>query len=196
LENLKQDSQVLGNLGGPTLETERKLNALTQRIGKFNITMSPEELKAADSFDKIVNQISLTQSAPLANTDAGRFMTAHANPNLQMTQQAREGIIDMLQGNQDALDVTRKTWLAAVKNGASANSHYDFIQAFANEPLNQKTGAKFDPRVFQFNRMSRDNQQQFLRQIDPSELGQFENNYKEAIARKWVKPLKAQNANQ
>jgi|HubBroStandDraft_2_1064218.scaffolds.fasta_scaffold00063_12 hypothetical protein len=189
LENLKQDSSVLDNLGGPTLDVERKLNALTQRVGNFGITMSPDQMKAADSFSKIANQISLQQSQAFAGTDAGRMMTVHANPSLEMSRYGRDGVIDMLQGNQDAQDTMRNIWFQAKRNGAPSNSYYDFTQTLGNEPLNPKTGAKFDPRVFQFNRMSRDNQQKFLSQVGPSELPQFEANYKEAIARKWVKPL-------
>jgi hypothetical protein len=189
LENLKQDSAVLDNLGGPTIETERKLNALTQRVGGFGITMSPDQMRAADSFSKIANQISLQQSQSFAGTDAGRLMTVHANPTMEMSRYGREGVIDMLQGNQDAQDTTRNIWFQAKRNGAPSNSYYDFVQTLANEPLNARTGAKFDPRVFQINRMDRDNQQKFLSQVGPAELPQFEANYKEAIARKWVKPL-------
>jgi hypothetical protein len=194
LENLKQDSAVLDNLGGPTIETERKLNALTQRVGGFGITMSPDQMRAADSFSKIANQISLQQSQSFAGTDAGRLMTVHANPTMEMSRYGREGVIDMLQGNQDAQDTTRNIWFQAKRNGAPSNSYYDFVQTLANEPLNAKTGAKFDPRVFQFNRMDRDNQQKFLSQVGPAELPQFEANYKEAIARKWVKPLDTSNS--
>lgn len=196
LENLKQDSGVLDNLGGPSVDVERKLNALTQRIGNFGITMSPDQMRAADSFSKIANQISLNQSASFAGTDAGRLMTVHANPSLEMSKYGRDGVIDMLQGNQDARDLTRNMWFQAKKNGAPANSYYDFTQALGNEPLNPQTGAKFDPRVFQFNRMNRPNQQKFLSEIGHAELPQFESNYKEAIARGWVKPLKPADAAQ
>lgn len=195
LENLKQDSEVLDNLGGPTIDVERKLNALTTRLGNFGVTMTPEQMKAADSFSKIANQISLNQASAMAGTDAGRDMTLHANPSMEATRYGRDGVIDMLQGNQDAVDTTRKLWFQAKKNGAPASSYHDFVNTLGGEPLN-KSGAKFDPRVFQFNRMSRDNQQKFLGQVGPENIGQFESNYKEAIARGWVKPLKKADATQ
>jgi hypothetical protein len=209
LENLKQESQVLGpNFGGPTADFEIKANALTNRLGHFGITMSPDQMKAATSFQKITNQISLNQSSALAGTDAGRLMTVHANPSLEATPQGREGVIDQLQGNQDFVDKARDLWIKAKRNGAPANSHYDFMQSFGSEPLNAKKDPKTgeitnkdslayaDPRVFQFNRLSRENQQTFLKQVDPDELPQFERNFKEAIARGWVKPLKKPNADQ
>lgn len=182
LENLKADSKILENLGGPTIEVEKKLNSLTQRLGGFGVTMTPEQLKAADSFDKIANQISLNQSKLFHGSDAGLHTVVAANPNLGMAQYSRDGIIDMLQGNQDAIDTTRKLWMEAKKNGAPANSYDSFVHELS------KT---LDPRVFQFNRMSRANQQKFLSVMDPAELADFEQKYREGIERKWVKPLKA-----
>lgn len=181
LDNLKLDSKILENLGGPTVEVEKKLNSLTQRLGGFGVTMTPDQLKAADSFDKIANQISLNQSKLFHGSDAGLHTVVAANPNLGMAQYSRDGIIDMLQGNQDAIDVTRKLWLDAKKNGAPANSYDDFVHELSK---------KLDPRVFQFNRMSRENQQKFLSLMDPADLADFEEKYRESIARKWVKPLK------
>lgn len=182
LENLKQDSKVLENLGGPTFEVEKKLNQLTSRIGGFGVTMTPEQLKAGESFDKIANQISTSQAGNLgAATDAGRHMVVGANPSTSMSAFGREGVIDMLQGNQDAIDTTRKLWMDARAKGVPANSYDSFVHTLSQT---------MDPRVFQFNRLSRANQQTFLHQLGPAELPEFERKYQAAIDNKWVKPLK------
>lgn len=185
LENLRTDSKILDNLGGPTFEVEKKLNQLTARIGGFGVTMTPDQLKAGESFDKIVNGISLRQGQMFGNTDAGRSMTLGATPNTSMSKFGREGMIDMAQGNQDAVDAARRAWLQARANGATVKDHDLFMD---------RIGQEMDPRVFQFNRLSRDNQQKFLSQMDRSEIGEFEEKYKSAVARKWVKPLKAADA--
>lgn len=182
LENLKQDSKVLDNLGGPTFETEKKLNQLSSRIGGFGITMTPDQLKAGESFDKIANQISLNQSQFFHGSDAGLHTVVGANPSSSMSKFGREGVIDMLQGNQDAIDTTRKAWLKARANGAPASS-YDLFA--------ERMGETIDPRVFQFNRLNRDNQQKFLSQMNPEDIPAFEQRYTDAVSRKWVKPLKA-----
>ena len=182
LENLRTDSKILDNLGGPTFEVEKKLNQLSSRIGGFGITMTPDQLKAGESFDKIVNGISLRQGQMFGNTDAGRNMTLGATPNTSMSKFGREGMIDMAQGNQDAVDAARRAWLKARANGATVKDHDLFMD---------QIGQQMDPRVFQFNRLSRDNQQKFLSQMDHSDIGEFENKYKAAVANKWVKPLKA-----
>jgi hypothetical protein len=186
------------------LETESRLNALTQRLGNFGVTMTPEQLKAKDSFGKIVNQLSLGQGSLLANagnTDAARSMQLHANPNVEMTQASREGLIDMLQGNQDARDVLRNVWNAArnPKDGSTPvprNAFNDEIRDFTMNPLN-KDGAKFDPRVFQFNRMPPASRQAFINQMSPADALQFSKNAHEAVARGWISPItNANNAQQ
>lgn len=182
LDNLKQDSRVLENLGGPTFEVEKKLNQLTTRLGGFGVTMTPEQLKAGESFDKIANQISTSQAGNLgAATDAGRHMVVGANPSTSMSAYGREGVIDMLQGNQDAIDLTRKLWMDAKGKGVPANTYDNFVHNLSQT---------LDPRVFQFARMSRDNQQKFLHNMDPADVSDFEQKYKTAIEKKWVKPLK------
>lgn len=181
LENLRQESKVLGNVGGPTAETEKKVNQLLSRFGVEG-TMTKEQLGAAESFSKIANQISLNQSKLFHGSDAGLHTVVSANPSLEQSKYGREGIIDMLHGNQDAIDVTRKAWLAARANGAKPGDYDIFAE---------RMGQEVDPRVFQFNRLSRTNQQKFLSQMDPSDLKEFEDKYKNAISHKWVKPLKA-----
>lgn len=181
LENLRQESKVMGSVGGPTTDTEKKVNQIASRFG-FTVSMSPDQLKSVESFDKIANQISLNQSQFFHGSDAGLHTVVGANPSTSMSQFGREGVIDMLHGNQDAIDVTRKAWLAARANGA-APKDYDLFA--------ERMGQEIDPRVFQFNRLSRDNQQKFLSQMDPSDLRDFEDKFKNALTHKWVKPLKA-----
>lgn len=185
LENLKSESKILDNLGGPTFETEKKLNQLSSRLGGFGITMTPDQLKAGESFDKIANQISLNQSQSFHGSDAGLHTVVGANPSTSMSKFGREGVIDMLHGNQDAIDVTRKAWLKARANGAKPGD-YDLFA--------ERIGQEIDPRVFQFNRLNRDNQQKFLSQMDPSDLKEFEEKFKNSVDKKWVKPLKAADA--
>lgn len=188
LDNLKQESKVL-DIGGPTVEFEKKANQFLTRIGVPNLgTMTPDQLKSAEGFDKIANQISLNQSQFFHGSDAGLHTVVGANPSSSMSRYGREGVIDMLQGNQDAIDRARKIWLDARSKGAPVSSHDQFMD---------KLSEQLDPRVFQFNRMSRENQQKFLGQMDPEDLGDFEQKYQAAIAQKWVKPLKkASNAAQ
>lgn len=181
LENLRQLNKDIP-LAGPTAEWEKKINQVGSRLG-IGVTMTRDQLAKAEEFDKIANQVSLNQSRLFHGSDAGLHTVVAANPNIGMSRYGREGVIDMLQGNQDALDRTRQMWLEARKRGAPANSYNQFVNEAAKS---------IDPRVFQFNRMSRENQQKFLGDMDSADLPEFEAKYQEAIRRGWVKSLKRQ----
>jgi hypothetical protein len=181
LENLRQDSAVMGNLGGPSQDVEKKLNQLSTRVAGFGVTMSPDQLRASESFDKIASNIALNQAKMLGGTDSTRSMSVGATPNSGMSRYGRDGVIDMLQGNQDAVDAARQAWLDARSKGASAGSHDIFMN---------KISKVLDPRVFQFNRLSRDNQQKFYSQMPAAEIPAFEAKYEAGVKRGWVQPPK------
>jgi hypothetical protein len=182
LENLRQESAVMGNLGGPTQDVEKKLNQLSTRVAGFGVTMTPDQLRASESFDKIANQIALNQGKMLGGTDTARTMSVGATPSSGMSRYGRDGVIDMLQGNQDAVDAARDAWLEAKSNGAPAGSHDLFMH---------KLNKVLDPRVFQFARLDRNNQQKFISQMSPAEFAGFEKKYNAGVTRGWVPPLKA-----
>ena len=210
LENLKQDSKVLGNIQGPTTQFEKRANEVLARFGLSGLgTMTPEQLRAGESFDKIANNISLVQGQGFGNTDASRNMTVGANPSTSMSTYGREGVIDLLQGNQDTQDKARELYLDAKSHGMPASGHDIFLHELTKplekldakgNPVDFKAAGRWngglDPRIFQFNRLSRENQGKFLEQLDPEDRADFSNKYQAAIDRKWVKPLKkaAENA--
>jgi hypothetical protein len=181
LENLRQLSKDIP-LSGPGLaEGEKKLNQIASRLGLPG-TVTADQLSKAEEFDKIANQISLNQSTLFHGSDASLHTVVGANPSLSMSQIGREGVIGMLQGNQDAIDTARKAWLRARASGSVRAQDFDLFM--------DQVGQQLDPRVFQFNRMSKDNRQKFLDSIrEPDELKRFEDNYKTAVKNKWVPPL-------
>ena len=70
------------------------------------------------------------------------------------------------------------------------NAFNDEIRDFTMNPLN-KEGAKFDPRVFQFNRMPDPaSRQAFINQMTPEDAVQFSKNAHEAVARGWIPLIK------
>lgn len=178
LANLKTMSKVL-DIGGPTVQYEKKLGQLAQRFG-LPSTLTPDQLKSAEEFDKISNQIALNQGKALGGTDATRVLSVGSTPSSSMSRYGREGVINLLEGNQDFVDRARDQWLEARNNGVSASKHDQFMHAF---------GKNFDVRVFQFNRLDRANKQKFIDTLDPSEVPGFEQSYKNAAAHGWVEPL-------
>jgi hypothetical protein len=187
LENLLTDSKIMGpGASGPTFEIEKKWSQVANRLGipQFG-TMTAEQLKAGEGFDKIAGTIAARQAALIgASTDAGRHMTEHMNPSSAMSAAGRDAMTKLLLGNQDFVDAARNEWLQSRR---PANEHDQFMQEFIT---GDKKHAGADPRVFQFARFSKEEQQKFLHLLDPSEIDEFDRAYRDAIDRKWVKPLK------
>ena len=179
LANLKQMSKVL-DIGGPTVAYEKKFGQLAQRFG-LPSTLTLDQLKASEEFDKIANNIALSQGKALGGTDATRVLSVGSTPSSSMSRYGREGVISLLEGNQDYVDRAREQWLEARSNNTPASKHDQFMHSF---------GKNFDVRVFQFNRLDRANKQKFVDTLDRSEIPAFEQSYKNAAAHGWVDPLR------
>lgn len=180
LTNLQQDLRVLGTKSGPLLQTEKHVNTVLARFGA-NVTMSSEELAAADAADKIANQISTQQSKVLGgNTDQGRAMVLGSTPNTSMSAFGNENMSAMLLGNQDAIDTQRREWSKDKKaQNLPQNAYLDWQQ--------NTFFPKMNPRVFQFERLPRDAQQKFISQMTPAEAQQFDSDYQAAVKRGWIR---------
>src|SRR5262249_426391 len=140
LENLRTLSKDI-DIAGPTAEAEKKLNQLASRLG-LSLTVKPDQPGKAEEFDKIPNQITLNQSPLFPGSDASLHTVVGANPSLSMSKIGREGVISMLQGNQDAIDTARKAWLRARAPGDVRAQDFDVFM--------ERMGQELDPRVFQF----------------------------------------------
>lgn len=171
--NLLHDSRILGNFSGPTVEIEKRLNTLAQRLGvKEGFTLGSDKLAAAESFDKIVSQLASNQQKQMS--DAGLNISQAMNPSLAMSQVGREGVINMLRGNQDAVDRIRTE---ASKAKIPAGQYDQWMQTF---------GPQLDVRVFQFNRMNKDQKQKFLDTMAPEVAKEFATTYNSAAKKGWL----------
>lgn len=178
LQNLAAMSKTL-DIGGPTVKYEKALGQIAQRFG-LPSTLTPDQLASAEEFDKLTNTIALNQGKALGGTDAARVLSVGATPSTSMSRYGREGVIGLLQGNQDFIDHAREQWLAARSAGAPASQHDQFMQSF---------GKNYDVRVFQFARLNRDAQQKFINSLSPAEIPGFEQAYQNAEAHGWVPAL-------
>jgi hypothetical protein len=86
----------------------------------------------------------------------------------------------MLHGNADALAVKAREWNKARGSGVGPDKFYQWSDKFNRQ---------FDPRVFQFMRMSKDQQAALLRNVD--DKGEFEQHLIEADRNGWIKLPKA-----
>lgn len=183
---------------GPTAEIEKKANQLWQRfVPNSGITLSAKQLRATEEFDKIAEQVAGAQASAAHATDAYLRNAYGANPNIQMSKLGRTGVIHMLSGNLDAISQQRNEWMA-YKNGQidgrphADNEYRDWVYKFNNgiDPVTNKRdpSARFDPRVFQFARMSPQERQDYLGLLKEKPGGEFEQHLNYAIKRGWITP--------
>lgn len=176
LSNLKHYSTALEDFGGPTAEMEKSLNTLAIRAGlKDGVTLGKDKLAAAQEFTKITSQMASNQQKQMS--DAGLHISEASNPNLMMGQVGRNGVIDMLRGNRDALDRTEMEWAKARKAGWREDQHFDWASQFAN---------KMNVRVFQFNRMDKEAKQKFLNAMPPDQARDLAANYNDYKKNDWL----------
>jgi hypothetical protein len=176
LQNLKDLSKAFA-IGGPTAELEIRLAQVGQRLG-LPTTLTSKQLAAGEEFNKIANAFSVNQTKGFYGSDAALHAVVGSNPNLSTSALGREGVIDMLAGNQDAIDTLRNEWLKARQQGIPANAHDRWMNDAAKN---------IDPRLFQFNRLSPQGQRTFWGQLDPTEIPTFKAKYMAAVKNGWVK---------
>lgn len=173
LSNIKQYSKILKDFGGPTADLELKVGALANRIGiKDGITLGKTEQAAAEGFKKLVEQLAGNQQRQMS--DAGLSSAQAQNPSLMMSQWGREGVIDALRGNQDAINLARKEWL---KSKLPAQDFPRWREKF-NEDA--------DVRVFQFNRMDKEAQQKFINGMGKEEADAFRQKFYATRDKGWL----------
>ncbi len=182
---------------GPTAGLEKEISQLAQRFG-FRGTMTQEQLGATEGYAKIAGQL---QQQMAVNgfgavggghaTDAFLANAQSAMPNLQLSRLGRQGITHWLLGNNDAMMAMQQEWAKWI--GAHPNREGDYY-AWQNGQLPDADGkgfdiAKFDPRVFQYERMTPEEQGTFRSMIKGrGELTRFANNVKEYEQRGWIGP--------
>lgn len=136
--NMLTDLDRLGRMP-PGGERQIAVETFLQKLTGRNITMTPDEIAASNSFAKLSNILIGQQLAAMGGTDQRQQLFMGSNPNLDLSKLGNEQIIHMLQGNEDAIQAKARAWVKwSAKNGA------DTYQQFQDD-----FNRHFDPRVFQ-----------------------------------------------
>lgn len=178
LDNMADDLKILGDKVGPGAGLEKVANALSQRMTGFGITMSKEQVAAAEGFDKLGRQIAMAQAGALHATDQTLQTTLGANPNLDLSYLGNNGIINLLKGNADAIALKRSKWIEWRKAGNGPETYWEFSEKF---------NRNFDPRVFQFARMQKLQREKFLSRMDNDDKDSFERKLYDAQKKDWIR---------
>lgn len=182
-----QRKALLGNLkdlskkfdSGPGADLIRAGKSFANARTGVNL-FDPKTIAAQDEFKKQSVQLAQQQFAAIGGTGTdAKFNSAYeTSPNETLSNMSNEGIISLLQGNEDALNAKFDEWRAWRKAGHGPNTGPEFQQQF---------NKSFDPRVFQFKYLSPESRQQYLDNMDnDDDRRKFLRDIKAAKLRGWV----------
>lgn len=150
LTNLQSDLSNI-NLMGPGADKDKAINALAAKYTGYGIYMTPQQIAAADSFNKIATQIAMAQASQAGATDLQTVTAMGANPNLDMSKLSNEQILSRLQGNEDYIAAKNAAW-NKWQQTHNAGDYKNFSQWFAQQT---------SPVVFQHENMTASDAQHF-----------------------------------
>lgn len=133
-----------------------------------------------ENFAKMTSQFAQLQAQKLGITTNDKLSVAFAsNPNEVFTNLGNQGVIHVLQGNEDALQAKNNAWVAAQQQGARPEQHSQWVNNF-----NQN----FDPRVFWLQRMTPQERSVLFQGMSDADITKLRGNLRYAINQGWVNP--------
>lgn len=138
----------------------------------------PKSIASQEEFNKQSVQLAQQQFAAIGGTGTdAKFSSAfETSPNDALSQMGNKGIIRLLKGNEDALAAKYKAW-QSYKKAHGPDSYDDFSEEF---------NSSFDPRVFQFKYMDKDERQKYINRMDDDEYSKFVQDLHAAKKRGWT----------
>lgn len=136
----------------------------------------PNSIAAKESFDKIATTLA-DQGSALGGTDARLTAAIHSNPSSLLSRPGNRLVMQVLNGNEDAIAVKNKAW-QQYKSVHGPDSYGEFSTSF-NE--------NFEPRAFQLPYMTPAERQSMLANMTPAEQKQVLTAAHIAVQRGWIK---------
>src|ERR1035437_6899356 len=181
LENLNS----LGNeaVSGPSSDFEKRANALAQRLfpGK-GITLSTQQLANSEEYGKISEQLAGQQATAAHSTNAFLTNAYNTNPSLYLSKVGRQGITHMLQGNLDSVVAKNDAWNAYANGETDGQMHSPAEFTTWNRQFN----ANFNPRAFQYARMTPEERSNFRSTIPANQQQKFFNQIQDYQSKGWI----------
>ena len=165
LENLEGD---IGNFtAGPGADWTKVAKAWANRnILPSGMQFDPSSIASQEAFTKQAEQLAQQQFATIGGTgtDAKIGSAFKSNPNETLSAMGNKGIINLLKGNEDAIQAKNSAWQKWLAAGNPPQSYAQFAAQF-----NQN----FDPRMFQSQYMNKNDFVQMTKSMSPAELRDF-----------------------
>jgi hypothetical protein len=181
LENLNSLSDEA--ISGPSSDFEKRANALAQRLfpGK-GISLSTKQLASSEEYGKISEQLAGQQAVAAHSTNAFLTNAYNTNPNLYLSKVGRQGITHMLQGNLDSVVAKNNSWDAYANGETDGQRHSPAEFATWNRQFN----ADFNPRAFQYARMTPEERSNFRSTIPANQQQKFFNTIQNYQSKGWI----------
>src|ERR1035437_7285335 len=181
LENLNS----LGNeaVSGPSSDFEKRANALAQRLfpGK-GVTLSTQQLANSEEYGKISEQLAGQQATAAHSTNAFLTNAYNTNPSLYLSKVGRQGITHMLQGNLDSVVAKNDAWDSYANGESDGQMHSPAEFTTWNRQFN----ANFNPRAFQYARMTPEERSNFRSTIPANQQQKFFNQIQDYQSKGWI----------
>lgn len=184
-DQVPNSKAILGNLQGdlenfttgPGTESVAKLEKLVN--SNLGLKVDVEGLAAREKFNKLSAMLAQSQFQALGGTGTDKQLgsTELTSPNSDLSKLGNKGIIAMLKGNEDAINVKNQAW-QNYKQQNGAESYGSFSTEF---------NKSYDPRVFQSQYLTPEDNKKMISGMAKPEQKQFLNAYRTALSQGWVK---------
>ncbi len=141
--------------------------------------LDPKSVASQEQFNKQAAMLAQQQFGAIGGTGTdAKFNSAFTtSPNETLSQLGNKGIIQLLKGNEDAIQAKNKAWNVWRKENGP-DTYADFSQDFND---------KFDPRAFQFKYMTKTERNDYMKGMEPEERERFVHDLAHAHKQGWVK---------
>ena len=183
LNNLPTTGVTAGVLG-----TIRNAVASTGLFSQQTVDQIASIQSKQEQFEKFAALLQQAQLGALTGqaTDERQALTAASTPSILHTKLGNLGILNMLQGNQSALQVMGRAYQADVNSGRATPQNFDAWRNQFTQP--DANGARFDPRVFWMAQMDPRDQKTYGRGLTDRDAAQLRLNVQYAVQHGWIKP--------
>lgn len=171
---------------GPGSQNQAYWSAFANRnFGRFASLLpevqSPDQVASAENFEKTAGRFAQSQASTLGVVTNDKLGSAIAsNPNLVFSTLGNQGVIHILQGNEDAIAAKNDAWQDHVQSGGDPSNYQGWATDF------NKSG--FDPRVFWMKNMTPTERSSYIGTLSPSQASTFYGNVRTGISKGWISP--------
>lgn len=186
-DNVPARKALLGNLegalgqftSGPGQNWKMVAKAFANANSPFGAVFDAKSIASQEEFNKQAVQLAQQQFQALGGTgtDSKLDSAMHTSPNDALSKLGNKGIIAMLKGNEDAIGAKNQAW-QSFKQQNGPQSYGTFSAQF---------NKSYDPRVFQSQYLTPDDNKKMLSGMTKNEQKSFLNSYRTALGNGWVK---------